>query len=218
VVVGHTRKNKPPPNWIVLPIVCVFAALSILSSIHVRPPAAVSPAITAGGSPAAGAHGHTGVAAPNPAALPAELPPAVPAVPAEAAPPPASAARVRRAEAIGSTPAIGDILLPQRTYRIQPRQNFAEVRVRRAAKSAGDVRFRWWTEAASARAGTDFVAQGPVTESFAEGMRGASLFVKVLPDDSRTQSRVFYIDVSDLNGAGTPPPVARIAVVLPTAH
>ncbi len=80
------------------------------------------------------------------------------------------------------------------------------------------MRFSWWTEPSSAASGTDFVAQGPVTASFAKGMRTASLFVKVLPGDSRRQPKVFYVDVSDLSGAGTPPPVARVAVVLPTAH
>jgi hypothetical protein len=143
-----------------------------------------------------------------------------PAAPAEAASanPTVSVARVPRAEAGGASTTIGNILLPERTYKVQPRQGFAEVRVRRAAKSAGDVRFSWWTEPASAIAGADFVAQGPVTESIAKGIRTASLFVKVLPNDSRKQSKLFYIDVSDLSGASTPPPVARIAVVVPAAH
>jgi len=80
------------------------------------------------------------------------------------------------------------------------------------------VRFSWWTEPSSAAAGTDFVAQGPVTASFAKGMRTASLFVKVLPNDSRRQPKVFYVDVSDLSGAAAPPRVERVAVILPTVH
>jgi serine/threonine protein kinase len=216
LMVGHTRENKPLPTWIVLPIVCVLVALSILSSIHDRPPAIDSRADNTGGAVSAEAGNHAGFAALNPVAVPDALPPAAPAQ-AASPNPPVSVARAERAEA-GASTTIGNILLPERTYSVQPRQGFAEVRVRRAANSAGDVRFSWWTEPASARAGTDFVAQGPVTESIAKGIHSASLFVKVLPNDARKQSKLFYVDVSDLSGASTPPPVARIAVVLPTTH
>jgi hypothetical protein len=49
-------------------------------------------------------------------------------------------------------------------------------------------------------------------------MRSVSVFVKVLPSASRRQRKMFYVDVSDLSGGGTPSPVARVAVVLPAAH
>jgi hypothetical protein len=216
-MVGHTREHKPLSTWIVLPIVGVLAALSILSSIHGRLPAVDSRAENSGAALAPDARDHAGVAAVNPAAVPDELPATAPAEPGSAQPP-VSAARVQRAQDDGSPPAAGNISLPERTYRVQPRQNFAEVRVRRAAKSTGDVRFSWWTEPASAGAGTDFVPQAPVTATFGKGIRTASLFVKVLPNESRSRSEVFYVDVSDLSGAGPAPRVARVAVVLPTAH
>jgi serine/threonine protein kinase len=217
LLVGHTRENRPLPTWIVLPIVCVFVTLSILSSIHERPPAADSRAGRSSGAESAQARNHAGFAALNPAAEPDMLPAEAPAEAASPTPP-VLTARAQRPAAGGASTSSGNILLPERTYNVQPRQNFAEVRVRRAAKSTGDVRFSWWTEPASAIAGTDFVAQGPVTESITEGIRTASLFVKVLPNGSRKQSTLFYIDVSDLSDTGSPPPVARIAVVLPTAH
>ena len=218
LMVGHTREHKPLSTWIVLPIVGVLAALSILSSIHGRLPAVDSRAENSGVVAAPDARDHAGVAAVNPAAVPDELPEAAPPAPGSAQPP-VSAARVQRAQDDGSPSAAGNISLPERTYRVQPRQNFAEVRVRRAAKSAGDVRFSWWTEPASAGAGTDFVPQAPVTATFGKGIRTASLFVKVLPNESRRRSEVFYVDVSDLSGAGPAAPrVERVAVVLPTAH
>jgi hypothetical protein len=217
LMVGHTREHKPLSTWLVLPIVGVLAALSILSSIHDHPPALESRAENSGGAVAPDAPNHAGVAPLNPAAVLDELPAAAPAERSSALPP-VSAARVQRAEDAGSPAAVGNILLPERTYRVQPRQNFAEVRIRRAAKSAGDVRFSWWTEPASAGAGTDFVPQAPVTATFAKGIRTASLFVKVLPNEFRRKSEVFYVDVSDLSGAGQPPAVARVAVVLPAEH
>jgi serine/threonine protein kinase len=221
LVVGHTREHKPLPSWFVVPIIGLFVAVSILSSIHDRPPAVDSradkpgSAVTASGAVGAGARNHAGLAPAHPAVA-EDLLPAAPAQAGSANPP--AVARTQRAETSGASTPTGNILLPERTYSVRPRQDFAEVRVRRTAGSVGDVRFSWWTEPASAAAGTDFVAQGPVTASFAKGMRTASLFVKVLPSDSRRQPKVFYVDVSDLSGAGTPPAVARVAVVLPTAR
>jgi eukaryotic-like serine/threonine-protein kinase len=220
LMVGHTREHKPLPRWIVVPVIGLFVAVSILSSIHDRPAAVDSradnpgSAVTASGTVGTDARNHAALAPANPA-VPADLPPAAP-VETGSANPPVAVARTQRAETGALKPA-GNILLPERTYSVRPRQDFAEVRVRRAARSVGDVRFSWWTEPASAAAGTDFVAQGPVTASFTKGMRTASLFVKVLPSDSRRQRKVFYVDVSDLSGAATPPPVARVAVLLPTA-
>ncbi len=208
LLVGHTRENRPLPTWIVLPIICVLVGLSILSAIHERSPAIDSRADNSGGAVSA---------ALNPVADP-DASPAAPPAEAASPNPPVSVARAQRAEAGGASTTIGNILLPERTYNVQPRQVFVEVRVRRAAKSTGDVRFSWWTEPASARAGTDFVAQGPVTESIAKGTRTASLFVKVLPNDARKQSKSFYVDVADLSDTSTPPPIARIAVVLPMAR
>lgn len=216
LMVGHTREHKPLSTWLVLPIVGVLAALSILSSIHDRPPAVDSLAENSA-VVAPDARNHVGVAAVNSTAVPDQLPAAAPAEPGSTQPP-VSAARVQRTQDDGSPPAAGNIFLPERTYRVQPRQNFAEVRVRRGAKSAGDVRFSWWTEAASAGAGTDFVPQAPVTATIAKGIHTASVFVKVLPNESRRKSEVFYVDVSDLSGAGPAPRVARVAVVLPTVH
>jgi eukaryotic-like serine/threonine-protein kinase len=213
LLVGHTRENRPLPTWIVLPIICLLVALSVLSSIHERSPAIDSHADNANGAVSPEARSHAGFAALNPVADPDALPPAEAASPT----PPVAVARAQRAEGGGASTSMGNILLPERTYNVLPRQDFAEVRVRRAVKSEGDVRFSWWTEPASARAGTDFVAQGAVTETIAKGMHTASLFVKVLPNDARKQSRLFYIDVSDLSDTSAPPSIARIAVVLP-AH
>jgi eukaryotic-like serine/threonine-protein kinase len=221
LIVGHTREHRPLSRWIVVPLIGLFVAVSILSSIHDRPPAVDSraddsSAVTASGTVGADARNHAGFAPTNPPA-PADLPAAAPAE-AGSRNSPVSVARAQRAETGGASTPTGDILLPERTYSVRPRQDFAEVRVRRAARSAGDVRFSWWTEPSSAAAGTDFVAQGPVTASFAKGMRTASLFVKVLPNDSRRQPKVFYFDVSDLSGAAAPPRVERVAVILPTVH
>jgi serine/threonine protein kinase len=230
MVVGHLSENKkPPPSWIVVPIICILVTLSILSSIHGRPPV-TDPADNSSRPISADSSKHANYAVPNDVG--ARI---VPAVAAEAAAPtatdsaaqsstpsppskPAVMVGAERGEADLVSRAAGGIVLPERTYSVPPRQDFAEIRIRRSPGSAGDARFNWWTEAASAQPGTDFVPQEPVTRYFASGTRTASLFVKVLPNDSRKRPEVFYVDVADLSNGNNPPPIARVAVALPAAR
>jgi serine/threonine protein kinase len=233
MMVGHLSENKKPlPSWIVVPIICILVTLSILSSIHGRPPI-TDPADDSSRPVSADSSKHADYAVPNDVG--ARIAPTVAAAAALAAAPTAtdSAAQsstpsppskpvvmvgAERDDAdLVSRPA-GGIVLPQRNYSVPPRQDFAEIRIRRSPGSAGDARFNWWTEAASAQPGTDFVPQEPVTRYFASGTRTASLFVKVLPNDSRKRPAVFYLDVADLSNGTNPPPIARVAVALPVAR
>src|ERR1700722_2571819 len=55
LIVGHTREHRPLSRWIVVPLIGLFVAVSILSSIHDRPPAVDSraddsSAVTASGT------------------------------------------------------------------------------------------------------------------------------------------------------------------------
>jgi serine/threonine protein kinase len=236
--VGHLSENKKPlPSWIVVPIICTLVALSILSSIHGRPPI-THPAVDSGRPISADSSKHADYAVPNDVGT--RIAPAVAAAAAPAAASaPAAAPTAADSAAQSSTPsppskpvmvgaergdadlvsrAAGGIVLPRRTYSVPPRQDFVEIRIRRSAGSAGDARFNWWTEAASAQPGTDFVPQEPVTRDFASGTRTASLFVKVLPNDSRKRPEVFYVDVADLSNGNHPPPIERVAVALAAAR
>jgi serine/threonine protein kinase len=232
MMVGHLSDNKKPlPSWIVVPIICVLVTLSILSSIHGRSP--ITDAADDSSRPiSADSSKHADYAVPNdvgariaPAVAAAAAPAAAPTAADSAAqsstpsPPskPAATVGAERGDADLVSRAAG-IVLPQRTYSVPPRQDFAEIRIRRSPGSAGDARFNWWTEAASAQPGTDFVPQEPVTRYFASGTRTASLFVRVLPNDSRKRPEVFYVDVADLSNGSNSPPIARVAVALPAAR
>lgn len=82
-------------------------------------------------------------------------------------------------------------------YQVQPGQHFAEIRVHRSSNRHGDAPLVWWTEAASAKPGVDYVSQAKVTQSFPKGRDSMSIFVKLLPGATRTQRQVFYIAVAD---------------------
>jgi hypothetical protein len=84
-----------------------------------------------------------------------------------------------------------------------------------------DTRVVWWTEAASAKPGIDYVPQGKVTQSFPKGKSSTSFFIKLVPNASRAQPEVFYIaiaevrHVSSAHHSASLSQVARAAVWLP---
>jgi hypothetical protein len=102
-------------------------------------------------------------------------------------------------------------------YRVRSGERFAEIRVHRSARLGNDTPFVWWTEAASARPGIDYVHQEQAIQSFPKGKSSTSFFVKLVPKSSRTQPQVFYIAIAEAAGRGASSgQVARAAVWLPT--
>ena len=102
-------------------------------------------------------------------------------------------------------------------YMVRPGERFAEIRVHRSSRLDSDVPLVWWTEAASAKPGVDYVQQGKAIQSFPKGKSSTSFFVKLFPNASRTQPEVFYIAIA-ARGHGAPGQIARTAVWLPTNH
>jgi hypothetical protein len=94
-------------------------------------------------------------------------------------------------------------------------QRFAEVRVRRSSFMPGDTEFMWWTEAASAKPGIDYVHQGKVIQSFPKGKNSMSFFIKLVPRASRARREVFYVAIAAAGRNVSANPVARAAVWLP---
>jgi serine/threonine protein kinase len=94
------------------------------------------------------------------------------------------------ARPIDRTEKIGMVAI---AYAFGPGQKFAEIRVHRSTGSKGATSFEWWTEPASALAGTDFAPQAPATVFFPSGVRTVSLFVKLLPNASRKRTALFYV-------------------------
>jgi serine/threonine protein kinase len=79
------------------------------------------------------------------------------------------------------------------SYAFRGGQKFAEIRVHRSSGSRGTTSFEWWTEAASALAGTDFAPQAAATVFFPAGVHTVSLFIKLLPNTARKRTALFYV-------------------------
>jgi serine/threonine protein kinase len=103
-------------------------------------------------------------------------------------------------------------------YTARPGERFAEIRVHRSSGTGSDTALEWWTEAASAKPGVDYVQQGKAIQSIPRGKSSISFFVKLVPTAFRTQPEVFYIAIAAAGGAALSGQVARAAVWLPTIH
>lgn len=99
-------------------------------------------------------------------------------------------------------------------YSFRSGQKFAEIRVRRSSGSKGETSFQWWTEPASALAGTDFAGQAPATVFFPAGVRSVSLFIKLLPNAVRKRTAVFYVVLGNTSGGSALSKVAKASISL----
>jgi serine/threonine protein kinase len=107
------------------------------------------------------------------------------------------------------------LLVSAGSYTVHAGEHFAEIRVRRSSLLPSDTEFVWWTEAASAKPGIDYVHQGKVIHSFPKGKNATSFFVKLVPRPSRARPEVFYVAIAGAGRNASADPVARAAVWLP---
>jgi hypothetical protein len=101
-------------------------------------------------------------------------------------------------------------------YTVHTGERFAEIRVHRSPHGGSDTPFVWWTEAASAKPGIDYVHQGKAIQTFPKGKTSTSFFVKLVPTAPRKEPEVFYIAIAAAGHGASPGKVARAAVWLPT--
>ena len=101
-------------------------------------------------------------------------------------------------------------------YEVRPGERFAEIRVHRSSGLREEVPFVWWTEAASAKPGVDYVPQAKVTQRFPKGKSSTSFFVKLLPKASRIRPEVFYIAIGDAATGASLGQIVHTAVWLPS--
>jgi serine/threonine protein kinase len=104
-----------------------------------------------------------------------------------------------------------------REYEARPGEHFAEIRVHRTRPTGNDSPFVWWTEAASAQPGVDYVNQAKVTQSFPRGKSSTSFFIKLLPRPSRARPEVFYIAIGEPGGGPSLGQISHTAVWLPSS-
>jgi hypothetical protein len=119
--------------------------------------------------------------------------------PAAATPTPKADLKTRNAAArpIDKTERIGMLAT---SYSFRGSDKFAEIRVHRSTGSKATTSFEWWTEPASALAGTDFAPQAPATVFFPAGVRTVSLFIKLLPNTARKRTALFYVVLGNTSG------------------
>jgi len=101
------------------------------------------------------------------------------------------------ASAAVASAAASAVALSRSDYQVLPGQHFAEIRFRRPANWRGDKPLVWWTEAASAKPGVDYVPQPKVEQVLPKGKNSVTLFVKLLPRPAGSQPEVFYVAVAD---------------------
>jgi serine/threonine protein kinase len=123
------------------------------------------------------------------------------------------AGRPRDPTALGNPPVIS-----AGNYTVRAGERFAEIRVHRSSQLGSNSPFVWWTEAASAKPGIDYVHQGKAIQTFPKGKSSTSFFVKLVPKPSRTQPEVFYIAIAAAGRGASSGQVERAAVWLPTNH
>jgi serine/threonine protein kinase len=133
----------------------------------------------------------------------------------QSAPTAQSHAAAQPAARAAHKPKSNDISISAGAYKIRPRDNFAEIRVRRSPEADGDTSFVWWTEPATAVPGSDYVPQSRVTQILPKGRNVTSLFIKIIPNTSRKHSAVFYVAIGDPSNGATLGRVARTAILLP---
>ena len=87
--------------------------------------------------------------------------------------------------------------------------------MQRAHGSGSDTSFIWWTEAASAQPGIDYVPQPRTVQLVSKRSRMASLFVKLVPNATRKRSSVFFIVIGEPADGTSLGRVTRTTISLP---
>jgi serine/threonine protein kinase len=135
------------------------------------------------------------------------------APPTEATPVPKANLKTKNTAArpIDKTERIGMVA---NSYAFHGGEKFAEIRVHRSTGSKAATSFQWWTEPASALAGSDFAPQAPTTVFFPAGGRTVSLFVKLLPNASRKRTALFYVVLGNTSGGSALSNVSKASISL----
>jgi serine/threonine protein kinase len=100
-------------------------------------------------------------------------------------------------------------------YQLSSGDRFVEIRVHRNQLQKNSS-FVWWTEAATARQGVDYVHQAKAIQTFATGRRSTRFYVKLLPESGRSQRDFFYVAIAQPGHDRIPNKVTRAQIWLPT--
>jgi len=111
--------------------------------------------------------------------------------------------------------ATNEISFSPGTYRVRPDDHFVEINIHRSNESPVTSSFEWWTEGASARPGSDFIAQNRTTQIFPKGRLWTKLFVRIVPNAARAHVQTFYVNLTEPNAGTKLATVMRAAILIP---
>jgi hypothetical protein len=140
----------------------------------------------------------------------------LPTAPVAREPDPSSGSGARE-QTVGAsrTIAADKITISAGTYSVRSGAHFAEINVRRSDEARGNGSFVWWTEASSAKPGNDFVSQSQTTQAFSRGRHLARLFIRIVPNPSRTHAETFYVVIGQPSDGYFLGPITRAAILIP---
>ncbi len=108
----------------------------------------------------------------------------------------------------------GRLTLAADTFIVQPGGQSALVSVTRLDGSDGAVSFRWWTQAAGAKAGADYRGHMAERVSIPPGTSAVQLTVPILKNPARRHTEFFYVMIGDPEGGAQLGDTQRAAVFL----
>ena len=100
---------------------------------------------------------------------------------------------------------------------VSPAEATAQVMVRRSRSLRGDAPFSWWTESGTAKPGRDYVAVNSHVEHIENGQTSARLFIPIVSDPARNQSRSFYVVIDQAGEETAVGPRTLTMVTIPPA-
>jgi serine/threonine protein kinase len=155
------------------------------------------------------------VAPPVRAAAPPAPAAAPPPTPAVALMPSNTAATPHRPGLSAAKHDANRISIATNVYKIGRGQNFAEIHISRSPGSEASTSFVWWTEPSTAKPGIDYVDRGRVTQLLPRGKRMGSLFVRLIPNPSRSHPGVFHVVIGEPGDGTSLGRITRASVQLP---
>jgi hypothetical protein len=108
----------------------------------------------------------------------------------------------------------GRLTLAADTLIVQPGGRSASISVARLDGTDGAVSFRWWTQAAGAKAGADYRGRTATRVSIPPGTDAVQLTVPILANPARRHTELFYVAIGDPGGGARLGEIQRAAVFL----
>jgi hypothetical protein len=209
-VATSASTSSPPAAAGAAPAAAAPMTAAPMAAAPAPAPAAAPTVAPAAAPPPATTVASTSAATPAPAAAPPAPTSANDVGPTAA---PAAAASAQPPQVAPSRPA--SIELAADHYTVRPGDSAARILVRRSGELGGALDFTWWTEDATAVAGTDYVAWGRRTGRIAAGRSSVTLLVPIINDSTRAAPRRFLVVIAPAGKGAQPGTITRATVQLP---